>query len=81
MELAKKIALFDSDENPVKVFDTLAEAQKYCKENRICNTGWVARSLEIGEKFYNSDNGPTKSHNDQYQGFNWYVQRVITIKE
>lgn len=84
MDIAEKIVLFKPNGKAVKTFDTLPEAQKFCIENRICNGGWVARSLETGEKFYNTKiSGRTRSHNDYYRGFNWYVQfkRVVIKKE
>lgn len=84
MDTAEKIVLFKPDGKAVKAFDTLPEAQKFCKENRICNDGWVARSLETGEKFYNTNlSGRTRSHNDFYRGFNWYVKvkRVVINNE
>ena len=84
MGTAEKIVLFKPNGKAVKAFDTLPEAQKFCVENRICNAGWVAHSLATGEKFYNSKiRGRTRSHNDYYRGFDWYVKvkRVIIKKE
>ena len=83
MKIEEKIVLFKPDGKAVKAFDTLPEAQNFCRDNRICNDGWVARSLETGEKFYNTKlSGRTRSHNDYYRGFNWYVEvKRVVIKE
>ena len=80
MDIAEKIVLFKPNGKAVKTFDTLPEAQKFCIENRICNGGWVARSLETGEKFYNTKiSGRTRSHNDYYRGFNKKGRNLIDI--
>lgn len=83
MNTVEKIVLYKPNGKAVKLFDTLPEAQEFCKEKRLCNEGWVARSLETGEKFYNTKlSGRTRSHNNYYRGFNWYVKvKHVKIKE
>ncbi|AST90957.1 hypothetical protein BC6307_06520 [Sutcliffiella cohnii] len=74
MEKVKAIVLFSRQDKPRKVFKNMAEAQRYCVENMICNQGWVTRSLETGQRFYEAqDGGYTISHNG-YEGHGMYVR-------
>lgn len=68
-----RIALFNHNGKPVKSFKNKAEAQNFCVENKICNAGWVSRSLETGEKFYYPQSRNSFSHNG-YRGKGWYVK-------
>jgi hypothetical protein len=71
----KKIALINRSGKPVKLFENKAKAQRFCVENKICNAGWVSRSLETGEKFYYTPTGVSISHNG-YQGAGMCVKWV-----
>ena len=68
-----KIVLFNKEGRPVKAFETKAEAQRFCVDNKICNAGWVSRSLDTGEKFYYPQSGYSVSHSG-YLGKGWYVR-------
>jgi hypothetical protein len=72
----KKIALFKPNGKAIKLFDTLAEAQKWCLEHHVCNVGWVKRSLETGEKFYYPSMRKSRSYNG-YRGAGYYVKWVV----
>ncbi|MDI7740530.1 hypothetical protein QMK38_00815 [Lysinibacillus fusiformis] len=74
-----KIALLNESGRVVKTFTTPAEAQNYCVENKICNAGWVARSLETGEKFYYPQGRPSTIYNG-YTGAGMSVKRY-RVKE
>jgi len=76
MEKVKAIVLFSKQGKPLKVFKNPAEAQRFCVKNMICNQGWVTRSLDTGQKFYEAqDGGYTISHNG-YKGYGMYVKWV-----
>ena len=72
----KKIALYNRDGELVRYFIKQGEAQRYCVENKICNAGWVSRSLKTGEKFYYTKNRISKSYKG-YQGEGMYVKWEI----
>ena len=73
----KKIVLFNADGSAVKSFINKAEAQKYCFDNKVCNKGWVSRSLNTGEKFYYPQDRVSRSYNG-YEGKGMYVKWVET---
>ncbi len=76
MEKVKAIVLFSKQGKPLKVFKNQAEAQRFCVENMICNQGWVTRSLDTGQRFYEAqDGGYTVSHSG-YKGYGMYVKWV-----
>lgn len=63
----KKVVLYNTDNTVVKSFENMAQAQKYCAANKICNRGWVSRSLKTGEKFYYPQYKASKSYKG-YEG-------------
>ena len=69
----KKIALFNKNGELMERFVTQAEAIKFCVDNKICNAGWVTRSLKTGEKFYYPQERKSTIYNG-YQGAGWYVK-------
>lgn len=50
--MGRKLVLYNTDGSVITTFINKAEAKKYCKNNNICNYGWITRSLKTGEKFY-----------------------------
>ena len=78
--MKKVIALFKPNGKAIQLFETLADAQKWCVEHNICNAGWVSRSLETGEKFYYPSQRKSTSYNG-YIGAGCYVKWVVSKKE
>ncbi|GLC89310.1 hypothetical protein [Lysinibacillus piscis] len=71
----KKIVLFDQTGAEVKSFINQVEAMKHCVDNKICNAGWIRRSLKTGEKFYYPKGKASKIRNG-YQGSGMFVKWV-----
>jgi len=65
-----RYTLFDNVNNTIEEFATQAECIKYCVTNKICNAGWVKRSIKTGERFY-IESSPQKD----YKGFGYKVVR------
>lgn len=66
-----KVQILDAQNNVVGTFATQDEAIRYCVANKICNGGWVKRSLKTGERFY----ADTKPYKD-YRGYNYKAVQV-----
>ncbi|RDV28245.1 hypothetical protein [Lysinibacillus capsici] len=71
--MGRRVVLFNVDNSVVRSFVNMKEAQDYCKENNICNEGWISRSLKSGEKFYDPATRKSRSRNG-YEGYGMYVK-------
>ena len=71
--MGRKIVLYNTDGSVKTSFINEVEAKKYCDSNKICNPGWITRSLNTGEKFYLPNEKPSTIYSG-YEGRGMYVK-------
>ncbi|MDQ0999771.1 hypothetical protein QFZ28_000171 [Neobacillus niacini] len=65
------IQLLNAQNQVVREFENLKACREYCVANKICNEGWVKRSVKTGERIYQD----TKPYKD-YTGYGYKVVKI-----
>lgn len=72
---SREIILFDVNNNFIAEFKNQSGAIAYCMKEKICNSGWLIRSIRTEDRFYTppEKEQPTKSQNSKCSGIIYFA--------